>query len=474
MGITGRTRKKPIIKYLKDGSFHESGEHLIERIKKHIHFVYIPPIRTSSDLQYTETAILRQLVESHLRSETQNKDVFTNKFKEAFKYLQNNALSKLENKVNKTSNLPDNLGLELSFKSDIHYSEYINDIEIKVVESKQTHNLLNCGTGIQSLTVISLYRLLAKLENKTVFLALEEPETNLHPHAQREFIDAIKKEAQHSQIVLTTHSPSIIDTLGHQDVILVQKVKDVSRGFKSKLSQISASFFEDNGLESFKYYQFHIYKNSEFFYAKRAIIVESRIDAEIVKVLAHKSSIDLSLVGCSIITLDGIKNLKYPITILRELKIPYLVIVDKDFFLPYINGELNRSKDAEGFPMYHTEYQRLSPIDLLITDPAKKEAVRGLLNKNHSSALDKLEEFSVISMRYNLETDLLRSKAALSFICDELGLENEERTTAHILNTRKLRKMVKSLELLMKTVETIPAGSLPRSYTKIKNAIKSF
>ena len=466
--------KKPIIKHFKNGRFEESGDNLIDYIKKHIHFVYIPPIRTTTDLQYTETAILRQLVESHLRSETQNKDGFTNKFKDAFNYLQNNALSKLAKKLNRDNNLPNNLGLELAFKSDIHYSEYINDIEVNIIEASQRHNLLNCGTGIQSLTIISLYRLLAKLEDKTIFLALEEPETNLHPHAQREFIDVIKKEAQNSQIALTTHSPSIIDTLGHQDVMLVRKIPDSSRGFKSKISQIPSTFFDDNGLESFKYYQFHLYKNSEFFYARRAIVVESKTDAEIVKVLAHKSGVDLNLIGCSIINLDGVKNLVYPITILKELDIPYLVIVDKDFFLPYINGELSRSKDAHGFPIYGSEYQRRSPIDLIITDPTKKEAIKGLLNNNHSGALDLLEEFNTVSMRYNLETDLLQSRAALSYICDELGLEGEERTATHILNTKKLRKSIKNVGLLMNTVENITASSLPRSYSKIKKAIKNY
>lgn len=180
------------------------------------------------------------------------------------------------------------------------------------------------------------------------------------------------------------------------------------------------------------------------------------------------------MIGCSIINLDGVKNLVYPITILKELDIPYLVIVDKDFFLPYINGELSRSKDAHGFPIYGSEYQRRSPIDLIITDPTKKEAIKGLLNNNHSGALDLLEEFNTVSMRYNLETDLLQSRAALTYICDELDLEGEERNATHILNTKKLRKSIKNVGLLMKTVEYVAASSLPRSYSKIKKAIKSY
>lgn len=423
--------------------FQEASYELVDFVKKSFHFVYIPPIRTASDLQYTETAILRQLVEAHLEAETKHKDSFTNKFKDAFTFLQKHALSKLTKKLDKASSLPDELGLQLGFRSDMHYSEYINDIEVTVQETSQRHNLLNCGTGIQSLTIISLYRLLAKLEGKTVFLALEEPETNLHPHAQREFIHTIQNDDSNSQLALTTHSTAIIDTLGHKDVMLVKKAPDSKRGFKSNIKQLSSTFFEDNNLDSFKYYQFHLYRNSEFFYARRVILVESKTDAEILKVIAHNAGIDLGLFGCSIINLDGVKNLAYPLTIIKELELPYLVIVDKDFFVPYLhNNNAAASKDSNGFPQYGSNFKETSPVDLLLTDAGDKEQIRSNFVTNHTKALELLDKYDVISMRYNLETDLLQSSRALELICDELELEGDDRNSQHILTTKNLSKKI--------------------------------
>lgn len=467
--------KRPIIKFKTANTFQEASYDLIDLVKKSFHFVYIPPIRTASDLQYTETAILRQLVEAHLEAETKHKDSFTNKFKDAFTFLQKHALSKLTKKLDKESSLPEELGLQLGFRSDMHYSEYINDIEVTIQEASQHHNLLNCGTGIQSLTIISLYRLLAKLEGKTVFLALEEPETNLHPHAQREFINTIQKDDSNSQLALTTHSTAIIDTLGHKDVMLVKKAPDGKRGFKSNIKQLSSTFFEDNDLDSFKYYQFHLYRNSEFFYARRVILVESKTDAEVLKVIAHSAGIDLGLIGCSIINLDGVKNLTYPLTIIKELELPYLIIVDKDFFVPYLNNNnAAESKDVNGFPQYSSNFKRSSPVDLLLTDAGDKEEIRSCFATNHTKALELLDKYDVISMRYNLETDLLQSSRALELICDELGLEGGDRNAQNILTTKDLRKKIKNIELLMNVVRNLNASNYPRSYSRIRRKVMSF
>lgn len=464
--------KQPNLKYYKNGALHEADLSLLTTLKKYINFVYIPPVRNTSELQYAEAAILKKIVEAHLQAETKYKDALSKKFKDAFKFLQNSALAKLAKKLNNDNHLPNGLQLDLAFKEDVHYSDFISDININILESNQSHNLLNCGTGIQSLTIISLYRLLAKLEDKTIFLAIEEPETNLHPHAQKEFISAIKSEAQSTQIAITTHSPSIIDTLGHQDVILVRKLLDNSRGFKSEICQLPETFFEDNGLEAFKYYQFHLYRNSDFFYARTAIVVEAKTDAEIVKILANDCNVDLSLKGCSIINLDGVKNLKYPLLLLKELRIPYLVILDKDFFFPYLNNELSSSRDNFGFPLYKPTYYTKSDIDILLHDENEKEVIRQSFIANHTATLDMLERYNVISMRYTLETDLLKSARAVELVCDELSILPPNKNAKTILTNKSHRKKLKEIDLLMKVTSSLKPTQLPRSFSRIRQCLQ--
>ncbi|RBM58407.1 hypothetical protein DLR71_18300 [Vibrio paracholerae] len=161
------------------------------------------------------------------------------------------------------------------------------------------------------------------------------------------------------------------------------------------------------------------------------------------KVIAHNAGIDLGLFGCSIINLDGVKNLAYPLTIIKELELPYLVIVDKDFFVPYLhNNNAAASKDSNGFPQYGSNFKETSPVDLLLTDAGDKEQIRSNFVTNHTKALELLDKYDVISMRYNLETDLLQSSRALELICDELELEGDDRNSQHILTTKNLSKFI--------------------------------
>jgi len=46
---------------------------------------------------------------------------------------------------------------------------------------------------------------------KTPILAIEEPETHLHPNLTRIFFNVLKKVSEKKQIMITTHSPIFLD-----------------------------------------------------------------------------------------------------------------------------------------------------------------------------------------------------------------------------------------------------------------------
>jgi predicted ATPase len=43
-------------------------------------------------------------------------------------------------------------------------------------------------------------------------VGIEEPESALHPAAAGALMDSLREAAQHTQVLLTTHSPDILDT----------------------------------------------------------------------------------------------------------------------------------------------------------------------------------------------------------------------------------------------------------------------
>lgn len=464
--------KKAIYKYKRNGSYVNAPDTLLEMINSKISFVYIPPNRSAVELKWEEDSLIKELIEEYLKKETARRDNLTPKFKQATEHLENGVLNKIGCEVEKFYSLKKNFTYNLSFNSDSNYSAFLNNIEVFIEEFGIRHNLDDCGTGLQSVTIIAFYRVLAKLKGKHIILGLEEPETNLHPQAQRELINSIKNTSpdEYTQVLLTTHSTVIVDNVDHKHITLVRKVKDEQRGFKSEVFKLKQSFFEDHNLEEFKYYQFHHYRNSDFFFANYVIFVESKNDAEVVKYLAKTKKIDLDLYGVSLIDIGGVKNLAYPFHIVKDLNLPNTVILDKDYFIPYLNDELNNSRDAEGLPKYKYEFKRGTLLSALIPSASEQEKLLGLFKTNHSKALDHLEKFNIICMNYSLEIDLLCSDLAVKEMSKILNL-NSAQSNRHFLLTERY-KVIKDIKNILNVLEKLQVINYPNSFKRIRNRIE--
>ena len=456
-----------------NGKYTTIEKSLIDSIKTHINFVFIPPNRIPEKLKWEEATLLRKIVDAFLEKATSNRDNFTPKFSEAVSNLERNALNKISSQAKELYSLMHDFSFQIEFEKNLTFRNFLNGIRFLVKEKEQIYDLADCGTGVQSLTIIALHRLLSKLRNNNVILGLEEPETNLHPQAQRELISSIIQSTGKedvSQIVCTTHSPVVIDQLGHEQIIHFKKVSDNRRSFKTATNCIASDFFEKNQLEEFKYYQFHQYRNSDFFYAKYIIIVESKNDAEVVKLLASKLGYDADLYGISIVSIDGVNNLKYPLYLVRELKIPYLIILDKDYFVPYLNGDLASSRDSQGFPKYRYEYKKKCLIDDLIPRKKDKDDLLKLLKRNFSRALDILQKNNIISMRYCLEIDLISSHKGADLYYDLLDIPACKRSKLELLENKK--NQIKEIGNILHVTDNLLDKNLPNSYKRIKKVLR--
>lgn len=71
------------------------------------------------------------------------------------------------------------------------------------------------GTGFQSALILGVLKYVAHREagaSANVLFAVEEPEAFLHPQTQRAMTQVLKGIAQQAQLVVTTHSPVVVDT----------------------------------------------------------------------------------------------------------------------------------------------------------------------------------------------------------------------------------------------------------------------
>jgi predicted ATP-dependent endonuclease of OLD family len=96
--------------------------------------------------------------------------------------------------------------------------------------------LNNCGSGIGQVLAI-LYVLMTK-EPKVILI--DEPQSFLHPNAARKLIEIIRVYGKHHQIVIATHSPTIITAAEPSTVALVKQ-----KGSESEIVNIDIQKFKD-------------------------------------------------------------------------------------------------------------------------------------------------------------------------------------------------------------------------------------
>ena len=259
--------------------------------------------------------------------------------------------------------------------------------------------LLRQGQGIQSLSMIFLFQAFVEHLVRELYepdsepvLALEEPETHLHPQAARTLWTHVR--ALPGQKIVTTHSPYFVQHVPFRDLRLVRltrkgtQVKSLPAVFSASVPDLdgldavvkrsagrlkhdaaaetltvtgaldkdtyralltccgrherraelestlrdlrdrSSLHIDDDELQSLETYARRM--RGEIFFAERWLIVEGQADYLIVHALAETMSYDLDSHGVSVI---DAKNNGNPVTfaaLARALDIPWLAVFDGD------------------------------------------------------------------------------------------------------------------------------------------------
>ena len=457
--------------YVKDGEEKSVDDEFMKNLSKDIKYVYIPAGRTNKDVSWEENSIFKEVVSNYMYKHTKNRDRISGDVRKVAKKIHDSALTTLEKDINTLYMQNQTMDFKFDFADDLDYSVLLKKIKFSLNECGTDYLLKEWGSGTKSLAVIAMYRANALLEEESIVLGIEEPETNLHPKAQKRFIHSLRNELHdnETQTIFTTHSTVLVDELQHEDIILIRRKKDSKRGFKSVLSQLQKNFWEKYGLEEFKHYQFFNYKNSDFFFSKYVVIGESKNDIQVIKKLIE-SKIQNVIADVSFLELGGIEFLKYPYFLLKELEIPYMMVVDKDVFFDYKNGKVDESRDVKsGLPKYKYEMKdNIVLKDIFKTDQEMRKIER-LNSQGYKKFVDEIKKYNILSMNYCLEMDLMCSKRAREIYYMEKNILPEHQTQKYILVNQK--KAIKDIKIIMKIMDELVGNSYPISYKKIKAAI---
>ena len=164
--------------------------------------------------------------------QNQFKKIITNAIEahiEEFSNLQEEVSTTLKEEVEKIAKFMVNHYPSMNeLKPNISYdwSKLVNFEVIMKDNTEYEVDLSHKGTGIQRLFMVSYFQYLAEQsveDTGSYIFALEEPETYLHPGAQRTLLDSLKKIAENNQVIITTHSPVFASEISNKNITVATK-----------------------------------------------------------------------------------------------------------------------------------------------------------------------------------------------------------------------------------------------------------
>lgn len=215
---------------------------IAEFISKRLQFVYVPAIRTS----HSASRIIQELVELRIASVEQNQ-----RYQAALstiEELQKPIFDEIEKSIKDSISrfLPNVKSVQLKPKREARAMALRREVEILVNDGNLTR-LDRKGDGVQSLAALALMRQKdEKPEGVSRIIAIEEPESHLHPRAVHELRSVIEGLAADNQIVLTSHSPLFVKVQDISNTVIVKNSKAQCARSVAEIRDALGVRFSDN------------------------------------------------------------------------------------------------------------------------------------------------------------------------------------------------------------------------------------
>lgn len=308
--------REPKIKVIKTGrgskTLNQKSNKIADYIAKRIVFNYIPAVRTDKeamdvvdDMLSTELAILEN----------------DQKYKDALKVikeLQSPILSKL------SVNIKDSL---------IEFIPNIKEVNIEIQERRRRFalrqqfdvmiddgnktNLEYKGDGVKSLAALGLLKNITLEKGTVSIVAIEEPESHLHPGAIHILKDTIYELANTNQVIVSTHNPLFVNRNNIKGNIIIDSGKARASKNIKEIRELIGVKASDNLLN-----------------ASYVLVVEGEEDAIALKALlpflSEKLSKAIKNHYLVIDKLGGAGNLGYKLSLLKNALCTNHVLLDND------------------------------------------------------------------------------------------------------------------------------------------------
>ena len=289
----------------------DNKKKIIEYVCFKIDFNFIPAVRT----EYDALRVVDSLIEKSLETLDTNPDYIPTRTQ--IEELQQGILDGISNQIIEPLQefLPTVRNVQIHIQNERRRIAMRRNTEIIIDDGTPTP-IQQKGDGIKSLTALAILNIPARVDRVSV-VAIEEPESHLHPESARQLYDTIMSLSQTHQIVLTTHSPLFVNRTNLKENIIVNDGKATPVKKIKEIRDVLGIHISDNLTN-----------------AEHVLIVEGEDDKIALEKLLPSMSTKIKRAiqnGTFIIDyIGGAGNLPYKLSFYRNLQCKYHVLLDND------------------------------------------------------------------------------------------------------------------------------------------------
>lgn len=283
-------------------------------LRDHLRIQYIPAVRTAGAAK----EVIHQLIEDDL-AQIESTDKYQNALK-AISNLQQPIMDRLSEKLSGTLKdfLPAIKTVQISTTVEARRRALRSTYNINIDDGTET-SLERKGDGVQSLAALALMKhaVTPQSDGMSLVLAIEEPESHLHPSAIHRLQDVIVELSRKHQVFISTHCPLFVDRRDVTKNIIVNKKSARAAKDVKEIREALGVRVSDN------------LRNAEL-----VLIVEGETDRKTLATVFRKES---AVLGAALDTglfaidsLAGATNLTYKLQHLRDSLCRTLTLLDKD------------------------------------------------------------------------------------------------------------------------------------------------
>lgn len=248
------------------------------------------------------------------------------------------------------SNMSYGLGLDFSAYDP---SNYFKTLSVQPSESGEVRSIDELGTGQQQILALSFAHAYSKsFLGDNLLLMIDEPESHLHPLAQKWLARTMFDMANDGlQVVLTTHSPYFINLAYLEGINLIRKDQEGTISISANASSLIAHCLR-TGVNPGKispetvipFYDNHSTSHIlNGLFANKVILVEGQTEELALPIYLKKAGLDSLKEGIEVIGVSGKGNLAKWWRFFTLYDIPTFICFDND---RKNDGDGNRRKDA--------------------------------------------------------------------------------------------------------------------------------